>query len=185
MKMKLLMESFRRSLKENFSDNATVVNTKEYTEDGVEVIEQEYSDGSILLYTVEPQTGEMEFSNAYKSKAHLDSRKVTKKLIPLLNREVEDINHVASLVDGLSDSGDEVMQFAVEGIRQIAQEKIDSLEQEKRTIEDQIEQYRGTENYAYGHGEEDEQAKSFYATSAKTSKELESIKRKIDALRKI
>ncbi len=184
MKMKLLMESFRRSLKENFNDSP-VVNTKKYTEGGVEVVEKEHEDGSISVYAVEPQTGEMEFAGTHESRAHLDSTKVTKKLMPFLDREVEDINHVASLVDGLSLSEDKVMQIAVEGMKEIAQERIDSLEQEKRTIEDQIDQYSGTENYAYGHGEEDEQEKSFYATSGKASKELESIKRKIDALKKI
>jgi len=184
MKMKLIMESFKRSLKENFN-SSPVVNTKKYTKDGVDTLEQEHEDGSISVYQYVEETGDMEFANTFKSRAHADSLNITRKLMPLLDREVEDINQAASLIQGLSGSEDRAMQIAIEKTKESAQERIDSLEQEKRIIEDQIDQYSGTENYAYGHGDEDELEKSVYINSGKASKELESIERKINALGQI
>ena len=184
MKMKLIMESFKRSLKENFS-NSPVVNTREYTTNGIETLEQEHEDGSISIYQHVEETGDMEFAGVYKSRAHLDSVKFTKKLVPMLDREIEDINQAASFVQGLSASEDEAMQFAVKGVREEAQERIYSLEQEKKSIEDLFDQYGGRSDELFFYGDEDELDKALYVDSGKATEDLESIERRVEALKQI
>lgn len=184
MKMKLIMESFKRSLKENFSDSP-VVNTREYTINGVDILEEEHEDGTIAIYEYVEETGELEFRSVHKSRAHWDSVKFTKKLIPMLDGEVEFINQAASFVQGLSASEDEAAQIAAEGVKEEAQERIYSLEQEKKSIEDLFDQYGGRSDEEFGYGEEDELDKAVYVDSGEASKELESIERRIEALKQI
>lgn len=184
MKMKLIMESFKRSIKENFN-NTPVVNSRKYTIDGIDTQEDEHEDGSISIYQYVEETGDMEFAGIYNSRAHLDSTNITKKLAPLLDREIEDINQAASLIQSLSDSEDKVMQIAVEELKDEAQRRISSLEKEKNSIEDLFDQYGGRETDEFGYGEDDDLEKTVYVNSGKATKELESIERRIEALGEI
>ncbi len=181
MKMKLIMESFKRSLNENFPE---MVSTKEYTKNGKRYREDINDDGSISTFEWSDYDDAWEFVAAHKSEAHREAVKYQSNVEELLDQGIEGINQAEVLIQSMAESGDEAMQIAAKALMDEVEQRISALETDQKTLQGFIDQYSGGD-IGYGYGEEDELEASQRVSSGESAKELEDIGSALAALRNI
>ena len=158
------METFNRSLNENFPQSDEPVNTREYSREGVQYREDEYDNGSVSVYTFVEESGEWEFANSYESRDAMEAKKsqepesqsdvIVYKVMSLFGNtgdyNLGDHNQAEQLIKALELSSNEIHQDALEKIKANLKERINSLEQEMKTISGSIDNFEELFGADYG-----------------------------------